>query len=283
MKQLNYKSIVEVQELPPVTGNEGVLARLAIDQRPYWCNGVTWVDLGSSDFGRNGISIINPIAGSATLNTFGIAAPTAGGTATARTPAVTNVLTRMKRIGYVSSTSNNNYAGHYTPTAFITTGSASGWGGFSYVVRFGISDTTLRAAARTFVGLSSSVAAPTNVAPGTLINSIGVGNNANETNLSIYYGGTSAQTPISLGVNFPVSNTTAYELTLISNWFDVGYVYYRVVNLDTKIAVDGIIGNGTTTLLPTSSTLLAHRAWRFNNSAVSVGLDIASVYIETLI
>lgn len=231
---------------------------------------------------RNKIGWWNPPGNATTVpGVVGFTAPTAGGTATARTVATTNILTRMKRLGYVSSTTAGNYGGQYVTAAQFTTGDGSGMGGFTYICRFGISDATLQKVARMFVGLSSSVAAPTNVAPSTLTNSIGVGHDASATTLSIYYAGTT-NTTITLSSEFPVSNTTAYEIVIFSSPNLSGYVGITILNIGTGATYTTQVGNGTATMLPLSTTLLAHRAWRYNNTAAAaVGLDICSIYIET--
>lgn len=232
---------------------------------------------------RNKIAWWNPPGNSTTVpGVLGIAAPTAVGTASSRNVAVTNVLTRMKRLGYVTSTTAGSLCGHYNNTAQYTTGTGSGLGGFFYVNRFGLSDTSLQAAGRTFVGKTSSVAAPTNVEPSTLLNCIGVGNKANDANMSLFYGGSAAQTPIDLGSSFPVSITTAYELALFASPNEAGYVNWQVTNLGTGATVSGKVGDGTSTKLPSSATLLAQRAWRTNNTAAAVvGIDLCGFYIET--
>lgn len=212
----------------------------------------------------------------------GMGALTAGGTATARNVATTNTLVRAKRLGYVSSGATGNYGGHYAPAAQITVGNGSNVGGFFYSCRFGISDAALIAVARTFVGLSSSVAAPTNVEPSTLTNCLGVGNNASAANLSVFYGGSAAQTPIDLGANFPVSTSELYDVTFWAPPNQNGLVYYNVERVGTAFTASGTLGPGTVgTTVPANTTLLAHRAWRFNNSANAVGIDISNIYIET--
>lgn len=234
---------------------------------------------------RQGIALWRPPGNATTVpGVFGFNAPTAGGTATARTVAVTNALTRSKRLGYVSSTTAGNYGGHYSTVAQFTVGTGV-VGGFMYSCRFGASDATIQTAARTFVGLTSSVAAPTNVDPATLTNTIGIGATAADTTWYIYYGGSAAQTRISLGANFPINNTDIMDITLWSPPASNGVVYYHVTRISATAQYEssGKLGPGTAgTTLPANTTLLSHRAWRNNNTAAAaVGLDIISVYIET--
>lgn len=208
----------------------------------------------------------------------------AGGAFTSRAVATTNALTRAKRLGYVSTTTAGNYAGVFQTAAQFTLGNGT-VGGFFMACRFGVSDATLQTAARTFIGMSSSVAAPTNVDPATLTNAIGLGHAASDTNWYIYYGGSTAQARISLGANFPINNTDFLDFSLWSPPNANGVVYYHVerVTLTQSYLAYGVLGPGTAGVtLPANSTLLAFRAWRNNNTAAAaVGLDISSIYLET--
>lgn len=235
---------------------------------------------------RNKVGYWDPPGNAATVpGVFGYTAPTVLGTATARNVATTNLFNRMRRLGYVSSATAGNLSGPYLTVAQITVGDGSGGGGFYKICRFGCSDAATVAGARQFVGVSSTVAAPTNVEPSTLTNSIGVGHGAADTNLKIFYGGSAAQTPISLGANFPVNTLTTdvYELALFAPTSSNNTVYYEVTRLNTGNVAAGTLTGTAGTALPASTTLLAYqRAWRSNNAtAKAVGLDIMSDYIET--
>ena len=216
---------------------------------------------------------------------FGFTAYTVVGTLTARNVAATNLFTRMRRLGIVGSSAAGNAAAARAAVAQITVGNGSGLGGFHKIIRFGISDAVLVSGARTFVGISSSTAAPTNVEPSTLTNCIGVGNGAADTNLKIYYGGSTAQTPIDLGANFPSNtvNTDVYELALFSPPSLNGVVYYEVTRLNTGHVASGILSGNPGVILPANTTLLSYaQIWRNNNAtAAAAALDIMSDYIET--
>lgn len=368
MKDLAARNALAVTSLPTATeALAGVTVRLTSDNKPYWCDGSSWVDLtltgsgapgGASDsmqynaggsfsgaanvyvgdgdlclaysgtpvipptdraklfgkrFGPSGgrvmpaavgpsgvgyplqpavwqqkVSRWNPPGNGTTVpGVDGMAALTSVGTATARTVAITNMLTRAKRLGYVSSTTAGSLCGHYSTAAQVTTGDGSNSGGFFYSCRFGISDAAPQTAARMFVGLSSSVAAPTNVDPATLTNCIGIGHKASDGNLAIYYGGSAAQPRIDLGANFSTTNIgQIYDFTLWSPPNEYGVVYYSVERMSpgTSIVASGTLApvppTGAET--PTFATLLAHRAWRTNNTAAAaVGIDIVGVYFET--
>lgn len=234
---------------------------------------------------RQKISRWNAAGGSTTVpGVDGMPAISTGGMAISRGVATTNALTRAKRIGYVSSTTAGNYAGVYQAVAQYTLGNGL-VGGFFMSCRFGVSDTILRSAARTFVGMSSSTVAPTNVDPATLTNSIGIGHTASDTNWYFYYGGTTAQKRMDLGSNFPINNTDLLDFSLWSPPDANGVIYFcleRIALNALYITYGTINSNGSAVYLPSNTTLLAFRAWRNNNTAAAaVGIDISSIYLET--
>lgn len=221
----------------------------------------------------------------------GFAAPTAVGTATARNVATTNLMTRTRRLGYVSAATAAALTGHYSTTAQFTTGNGSGLGGFFYSCRFAMSDAAAVSGARAFVGMTSSVAAFTNVEPNTLTNCIGVAQlSTDNTQLFLVYGGSAAQTAIALGTDFAPYNGTVgvttgnmFDLTLFCPPGSNGVVNVRLENVSNGQVYNNTITPGTPgTQTPANTTLLAHRAWRTNNAtALAVGIDIIGIYIET--
>ena len=237
---------------------------------------------------RNKVGYWNPPGNNTTLP--GVFAYTAytitGSTATTRSVTTTNLFQQMRRLGYVSSSATaGSVATVFVAAAQVTVGNGSGLGGFYKICRFGCSDAASVATARQFVGVSSSIVAPTNVEPATLTNVIGVGHGAADTNLKIFYGGSAAQTPISLGSNFPVNTLSAdaYELALFAPSNSNNTVYYEVTRINTGNVATGTLTGTAGTALPASTTLLSyHWSYRTNNTtALKVGLDIMSDYIET--
>ena len=236
---------------------------------------------------RNKVGYWEPPGNAVTLpGVFGYTAyTTTGTTATTRTIAITSLFTRMRRLGFVSSSAiAGSFAEAYVQYNQITVGDGSGNGGFFKICRFGISDAATVAGARMFLGIGVA-GAPTNVEPSTLTNVVGIGHGASDTTMHIYYGGSSAQTPIDLGSNFPSNtlNTDVYELALFSPTNSNNTVYYEVTRLNTGNVATGTLNGTAGTVLPSSSTLLSyHWSWRCNNAtALKVGFDIMSDYIET--
>lgn len=204
-------------------------------------------------------------------------------TATARNVATTNMFTRMRRIGYVTAATAGLVGNWRVGVYQYTVGdSTTNLGGFTYILRFGTSDPATVAGARMFMGMRSS-ATPANAEPSTLTNCIGVGHGASDANMFLFYGGSSAQTPIDLGANFPANTLSAdvYELALFSPPSS-GDVSWEVTRVNTGDRASGTITNSGSTVLPTNTTLLAPWGYRTNNAtALAVGLDVMSAYIET--
>ena len=230
-------------------------------------------------FGRNSIFLHRANGNTTASTTFGNVAPTAGGTATVRNVATTNFFTWMRRIGYISATTGNASSGLRHSQLQYGIGNAAGLGGFHFVARFGISDLALATGARLFVGLTSSTAILGNAEPSSFANIIGVGLDAADTTLQIMHNdGAGTATKINLGASFPEStNTDFYELALYCAP-NATTVFYEVVNLTTGVETSGSI----TTNLPLNTQLLTWQIWRHNvATGVAVGVDIASIYIET--
>jgi hypothetical protein len=235
---------------------------------------------------RNKVGYWAPPGNATTVpGVFGFTAPTVVGTATARNVATTNLATRMRRLGFVSSATAGSLAEARVAAAQFSCGSGSSDGsGFFYVIRWVPSDAATVSGERNFVGLTNSTAAATNVEPSTLTNAIGVAQlSTDATQLYLVYGGSAAQTPIALGTNFPGAtlSTTAYELAIFAPNNVSNAYYYQITNISTGNLTTGTL-TGNATQIPQNSTLLAPRAWATNNAtALAVAFDICSIYVET--
>lgn len=234
---------------------------------------------------RNKVAQWNPPGNVATVpGVFGQAAVTSVGTATARNVSTTNRFTRMRRLGYASAATAGSLGGFTSPAAQYTIGTGTE-GGFHLILRYGCSDAATVAGARSFAGMQSGTAAPTNVEPSTLTNCIGVGARSTDTNLQLFYGGSTAQTPIDLGASFPANTLSVdpYELSIFSVATDNSKVDWRVENLRTGAVAEGTITNTTPGVtLPSGTTFLGVRAWRCNNAtALAVAVDVINWSVET--
>jgi hypothetical protein len=241
-----------------------------------------------SSLGRKSIAVLTPADGSnAAPIHIGYPTLTLAGTLTARVPtASANRATRARRVGYVSAAGAGSIAGYY-PTAaaklLYTLGSgAQPGGGFLAIFRWVVSDAAAVAGANMFLGMRSGTAAPLGTdVPSALANTIGVAQNNGSANLQIVYGGSAGQAPIDLGANFPAADVnTEYELILYARPDSAG-VAYRVTNLNTLNVASGVLPTGSVNL-PLNTAFLCPKFWRGNNAtALAVGLDICSVYIES--
>jgi len=238
-------------------------------------------------FARNKIGYWNPPGNATTVpGVFGITAFTAQGTATARTVATTNLATRMRRIGYPSTATAGTFAGVYINVAQFSCGSGSNDGsGFFLIERWVESDPAAVTGRRAFSGVSSSVAAATNVQPNTLTNAIGIGQlSTDATQWYWIQGGSAAQTAVAIGtgIGAPGGNsTTAWELAIFCPNSVANTYYLQLTNITTGVTATTTM-TGTSVQVPQSSTLLAWRHWATNNAtALAVGIDICSLYIET--
>ena len=269
----------------PSAGNLKTFARTIAGgyTAPAFLNATQAVAMLQPAIANKRISTFTPQTG-AVISLIGFVAGNIQGTATASTLATTSFFTRAPRVTYVSAGTAASFSSWYQGIGTVTLGVSGtpNFGGFYYVTRFGIADTV--AAPRTFIGLSSIGTTPTNVEPSTLINSIGVGQGAANTNLFVYYGGSAAQTPIDLGANFPTgtSNTDWYELTLFAPPSSTNTVYYQILRLNTGNVASGTLTGTAGTVLPANTTFLGPRNWRTNNATASaVTLVFGSMYLES--
>jgi hypothetical protein len=209
---------------------------------------------------------------------------TATGTLTARNLTTTNLCTTLRRTGYVSASSSGAATGQRTnlSTGTFLRGSATGEGGFFCVGKFMVSDATIVTTGRTFMGLQSSGAAPTDQDPAAETNVFGVGNGSGDTNLKMYMSGAAAQTPVNLGASFPVNGTTntdCYELDLYAPP-NASYIGWQVTDMATGAGSSGT--QSTSANLVSSGTLLYPTFWRSNSTtAAAVGIDLISFVCET--
>lgn len=266
----------------PAVGNLRIYAKdIAGRVMPKWI-GPSGLDTPfQAGLGFNRVSMIMPTGGIATatfVGGFGSAFTNVATSYANPTPATTNLLTSTRRATFTSATTAGAVVSHRQSVQQVTRGNAAGIGGFFYTIRFGMS--TLAAGNRAFVGLSDSIAAPTNVDPTTsaTIGKIGVAINANTGNWK-FVNNTAAAVPTvtDLGVDLVVSNTAIYELAMFSapNGSSIGY---RLKNLATGLSTSGSVS----TNLPANTTFLAPQFWMTNNAtAAAIVMDFGGWYLES--
>jgi hypothetical protein len=219
----------------------------------------------------------------------GFQAFTAINAGVARNIATTSAGTRVKRISYLTASATAGLMAGIRHAFAQSTLGAGTTGGFIFTNIFGSGDAATVAGARQFCGFTTSTAAPTNVEPSTLLNVIGVGHGAADTNLKIYASGSAAQPAIDLGVNFPINTlggAEMYRLTIYAPKDPVATSYklaWHVQRIGTAFSASGTLNGVAATTLPSSTTLLAITNWRTNNAtALQAILDISSITLQDL-
>jgi hypothetical protein len=175
----------------------------------------------------------------------GITIATTGSTI-ARSVSSTNYASKQVRKGFYGSVVST---GRYTGTR----GSALLWylgGGFKYVCDVFISDTAFGSGCRQFYGMAGQTTDlnySDSVLVSSLTNIIGVGSDAADTNLQVFYNdATGTATKIDLGANFPANRTAGAALTTVYsielfNDSSSTEVKYCVKNKETGAVVIGTI------------------------------------------
>jgi len=182
---------------------------------------------------------------STTEDTFGGITISTTGSTTARAVSTTNYATRQVRKGFVASVVSS---GRYTETR----GSALLWyigGGFRFVCDVYISDTAYASGCRQFYGMmgqTTSLTYSDTILVETMLNVIGFGSEASDTNINVFYNdGSGTCTKIDLGSSFPSNRSAGSALTTmysfeLYNGYD-GNVLYKAVNNETGVSVEGIL------------------------------------------
>jgi len=237
----------------------------------------------------NRVRLISPNLGNVTPSNIGMPI-TAVGTATAVssiTPATTATAASLhlatKRLDYlVTAAANNAIAGWRSNALECYVSSAAGMGGFFYVQRFSpATGSAAGASRRTFVGLTSSTAAPTDVDPSTLTNNVGVGYSSADTNWVFYTSGT-ATGKTATSITKPAGATDRPGMYELAMFCAPGSL---VINMQFTDLFTGQIATLATTpgtQSPASGTGLAARGWHSVGGVSSVvGFTLFGAYLET--
>ena len=188
----------------------------------------------------------------------------------AQAVASTNYATKQIRLRYGATVVS---AGRYTGTR----GSALLFyvgGGFRFICDVHISDAAFGSGCRQFYGLQGSTADLTytdTILVNSLLNCIGVGSEAADTNLQVFYNdGTGTASKIDLGANFPANRTAGAAMTTvysieIYNPNGTNTIYYKVINKETGSTARGTL----TTDLPATTQGLNFFASRCMGAGVT--------------
>lgn len=237
---------------------------------------------------RNKVGYWNPPGNATTVpGVFGITAPTAYGTAAARTVATTNLAKRMRRIGYPSTTTAGTFAGARVAAAQWSCGSGSNDGsGFFLLMRWVDSDPAAVSGKRAFIGMRSVTTALTNVEPNTLTNVVGIAQSSTDaTQWQWYAAGSSVGSYSAVGTSIGApggsNSARAWELAIFCPNSVANTYYLQLTNVSTG-DVASTSFTGAAAVVPQSSTLLCPHLFATNNAtAAAVGIDVCSIYVET--
>jgi hypothetical protein len=221
---------------------------------------------------------------STTVLSENIAVGTLQGTATAVAVSNTSIQTKKTRLKIgVSTPALNGICGYRSTSAFNIIG--TGW---KFCVGFGVSDTGFNNGARQFYGMTATTASlglSSTLTVESLLNIIGVGSDASDTNLQIFHNdGSGTATKIDLGSNFPANRTsgavaTDFFVFEMYNPFDSMNVYYKVTSLENSVTVEGTI----TTNLPSDTTPITMQACRTSGSSSNAcSFDISQLTLNCL-
>ena len=219
----------------------------------------------------------------------GFAALTAITAAVARNVATTSGGTRVKRLTYPTASATAGLLAGARLTAAQFTLGATNVGGFVATVIAGSGDAATVAGARMFAGITSSTGVPTNVEPSALLNCIGIGHGAADTNMKVYTGGSAANAAIDIGANFPANTlggTDMYKLTVYAPLSPTAAGFkaaWQVQRLGTAFVASGMLTGAAGTTVPATTTLLTFNNWRTNNAtALVASIDLGAITLQQL-
>lgn len=180
------------------------------------------------------------ISGSTTISAFGADALTLEGVAAAKAWATTSEYTRATRVGVEQTTPSTSAVAGFRSTAAVFNRQSGYYVRLRWAPHLGQTIATGRA----FAGLIASTAAPTDVEPSSLLNMIGMGWDASDTQIQMMSNdGSGSATKTALGASWPVpsaDDTNVYQLELFCPPSGGG-TYYRVTNMVSGIAVAGAL------------------------------------------
>jgi hypothetical protein len=225
---------------------------------------------------KNGWAQWKPAGNSTTISAIGAAALSATGTATAKNYATTSLHTRTTGIDYlVTTAATTAVAGYRATTAIYRVVD-----GFHMIFRVAPATGSTVVTGRFFCGMSTSTAAPTDVDPSTLTNSVGVGYaKGTDTNWQVYFGGT-AVAKVNTGMVVPAADRTGPYTVII--FVPPGGSYIGVKLVDETTGVSFETTTTTSTNMMAATTASGPRGYHSVGGTSSVvGLTLFSGYIES--
>lgn len=207
------------------------------------------------------------------------AALTTTGTAGTGTYATTTLAQRLRRVEYTATASASAVVGWRASNGSWgwTVNSTAGLGGFYYKTRVSVL-TGVIATQRLFAGMSN-VSAHTDVEPSSLINSLGFGWDAADTNIQFMHNdGAGTATKVDTGIAVAAADRdSVYDIELYVAPGSTT-IYYYIENLVTAASYSG----SATTDYPAAATWLEPYAYTSVGGVSNViGLSLHGIVIET--
>lgn len=225
---------------------------------------------------KNGWGSWRPTFTGTTINAIGGPALTATGTATSAPWAVTSLHTRVQRVDYLVTTAATTAVAGYR----ITTATWRMTDGFHWIFRACPATGATVSTRRCFIGLAASTAAPTDVNPSTLLNVLGVGYDAADTNWQVMVNdGASTCTKIDTGIARPSADRQTMYSVMIFSTPGGAWVGVRIVDEATGSAYESAQIN---TNIPASTQTLTPNCYASVGGTSSVvGLTFGGMWFDT--
>lgn len=271
---------------PAVAGGTRFMRNIANRRHGAVISPNGWDYTQQPHIGRNQIVQWIALGTGGTPTAIGMSAPTGLGTGTGTTPSATNRYGRIKRTEYlITVAAAGAVSGLHTGGATNnrwTRGNGSTDGGFFHIFRGGPATGVAGNTAHRFaMGMSANAAAPTDVNPSTIVNSILLGYDSADTQWQIISHNGTGATKAPLGVNFPkptADRASLLELTLYCAPSDT-VVYYQVQDIISGAIVSGTIAS---IALPAATTFMGPRMYHSAGGANTVsGVSFVAMYIDT--
>lgn len=231
---------------------------------------------------KKAIALWQAVGDQAAATQLGFSALLAGSTGTP-TPNLGTIWGRIKKMRLYAAAAVNAIVSFRSADALYSVGGVNaGFGGFEADFVWGMETGCSNPTHRAFCGMRSGIVAPTDVEPSTLLNMVGMGWDAADTNIQFMKNaGSGSANKIDLGASFPVptaDNSTMYRLNMYSPPGTAQSVVYTVTNLITGATSSGTV----TTNLPATSTGIGPVIQASSGGTSSVvGINLSQMYLET--
>ncbi|MBS0330804.1 MAG: hypothetical protein JSR30_13185 [Proteobacteria bacterium] len=225
---------------------------------------------------KNGWGSWKPTFTGTTISAIGGPALTATGTATSAPWAATSLHTRVQRVDYLVTTAATTAVAGYRVAAAT-------WRmdyGFHWIFRTCPATGATVSTRRCFIGLAASTAAPTDVNPSTLLNVLGLGYDAADTNWQVMVNdGTGTCTKIDTGLARPSSDRQTMYSIIIFSPPGGAWVGFRIVDEATGSFYES--AQISTNVPATTQNLTPNCYASVGGTSSVVGLTFGGMWFDT--